>query len=178
MAEIKDREVYGRQPGESAQAFQAFALYRDMGPARSIREVARRLGKSKTQIDRWSVRWDWVERAAAWDEEIDRQIRFKQLEEIKKMRERHTEAAMLLLEKAMKRLEATAPQDLSVQEARLFVTEGTKLERLSRGEPDTIVEERRRLSKEHDDAFDQLLINPRFLEALQRALGEVEKGGD
>jgi hypothetical protein len=32
--------LWGRQDGESDKAFQAFALYRDLGPARSTQQVA------------------------------------------------------------------------------------------------------------------------------------------
>lgn len=61
-----------RQPGEGARAFQAFAVYRDMGAERSTAKVARELGKTKAIVDRWSGDHEWVARAAAWDLELDR----------------------------------------------------------------------------------------------------------
>ena len=38
-------EVWERQEGETAQAFQAFAAYRDMGAERSLAKVAQKVGK-------------------------------------------------------------------------------------------------------------------------------------
>jgi len=43
-------DLWERQPGESAQAYEAFAIYRDMGSNRSLRVVAEQLSKSDTLI--------------------------------------------------------------------------------------------------------------------------------
>lgn len=63
-----------RQQGESRLAFAAFELYRDGAArgARSIRGVARELGKSRQLLERWSVRWRWVERCERYDSALDR----------------------------------------------------------------------------------------------------------
>jgi hypothetical protein len=67
-----DRDRWERQPGEGERAFAAFAGYRDEPTGgRSIRRVARSLGKSETLIARWSRRWDWQARCAAFDDEQD-----------------------------------------------------------------------------------------------------------
>jgi len=36
------------------------------------------LGKSAQLIERWSVKWNWVERVADWGDEQDRQNRITQ----------------------------------------------------------------------------------------------------
>jgi hypothetical protein len=57
--------AWERQEGESARAYEAFSLYRDYGPARSIAKVAEALGKSRALLERWSVAHEWVDRVAA-----------------------------------------------------------------------------------------------------------------
>ena len=52
-------------PKESSKAFAAFSLYLSLGPQRSLAAVGRKLGKSKTVIDRWSSKFDWVARVQA-----------------------------------------------------------------------------------------------------------------
>jgi len=55
------------QSGESASAYEAFVLYRDLGPRRSVVEAARRAGRCCSLFYRWSVRHCWAQRARAWD---------------------------------------------------------------------------------------------------------------
>lgn len=62
--------------GETAKAFKAFTLYRDMTPEdRSFRKVAEIMGYSSTTgIERWAARdkFRWVERATAYDDWRDK----------------------------------------------------------------------------------------------------------
>ncbi len=60
-----DAQPWERQRGESAKAYEAFRTFRDVGPHRSLlgcRSIERR----------WSYRWRWADRAAAWDVELYR----------------------------------------------------------------------------------------------------------
>lgn len=67
--------AWERQEREGAKPFEAFARYRDLGPARSSQEVATGLTKSAQLLRRWSAEWGWVERAELWDDEADRNAR-------------------------------------------------------------------------------------------------------
>jgi hypothetical protein len=57
--------AWGRQENESARAFQAFEVYRDLGVERSLVKVGQTLGKSRALIERWSAQHDWVDRVEA-----------------------------------------------------------------------------------------------------------------
>jgi hypothetical protein len=63
--------AYERLPAESPQAFEAYKVYRDMGPGRSRKLVGERLGKDVSLMSRWQGRHSWVERARERDEYID-----------------------------------------------------------------------------------------------------------
>ena len=58
---------YERQPEEGAKAFAAFETYVGKGAKRSLAAVGQELGKSEGLIERWSRRYNWVERARKHD---------------------------------------------------------------------------------------------------------------
>jgi hypothetical protein len=137
---------YERQPGETVKAYAAFCVYRDLGAGRGLRDACRRFyGESvakRGQIEQWSKQWKWVERAKAWDDELDRVNREAQAKARKEMGERHAKVAVALQEKAIQRLKSMKPEELSSSDLIRYFVEAAKLERLSRGEPDSIEEQR------------------------------------
>ena len=111
-------DLWERQPGESAQAYEAFAIYRDMGSNRSLRVVAEQLSKSDTLIKRWSREKKWGERCRAYDNHLDDVARQEALRKYKKMRTRHIGIALQLQEKALAELKnlpdgSMTPKDIT-----------------------------------------------------------------
>jgi hypothetical protein len=152
-----DRDPWVRQRYESAKAFEAFSIYRDMGVSRSLHNVAQVLSKSDTIMKRWSVQWRWVERAAEWDVECDRVSRNEQLEAVAEMGRRHATQAQLaigalgqLTGEFLKRVQRAAKEGdkkfldgLSNDDLMKYLIQGmgrlemlTKVERTARGLPD------------------------------------------
>ncbi|WHH58296.1 hypothetical protein [Petroclostridium sp. X23] len=169
------KEPWERLPDETAKAFEAFAVYRDLGPSRGIREVARRLDKSRTLIGEWSSKYGWVERALSWDAEQDRLNRLEQLEEIKKMKKRHADLATDMLAKAAKGLKNLSLKEMTAANITMMIDIAAKLERVSRGEPDSITEERRRVEDiAANKAIETLATDPGFLAAVQSAFSQAE----
>lgn len=60
-------DPWERRDDETPMAYAAFKEYLDQGADRSTAHVARALGKSKTIMDRWSSRHEWVSRSRAFD---------------------------------------------------------------------------------------------------------------
>ena len=76
----KPKERWERLPNESAIAFSAFAIYRDLGVTRSIEKALakdneNRAKKGLKQSDRlssfkdWSAKYDWPDRSLAYDDD-------------------------------------------------------------------------------------------------------------
>ena len=59
--------VYERRPRETTKAYAAFKTYLDMGPTRSLRAVAAKLGLSRQSIERVSRRYAWSDRVDAFN---------------------------------------------------------------------------------------------------------------
>ena len=58
--------AFEQQSRESNKAFAAFSLYLSMGPERSTAAVAAKLAKSQQLVRRWSAKFGWTERVAAY----------------------------------------------------------------------------------------------------------------
>lgn len=134
--------LWERQTGEGDKAWEAFVIYRDLGPDRSLRQVAKRLERSPGYLEELSRTKGWTERVAAWDAELDRQARKAQVAEITKMRKNHATLAVSMLTKAAKGLQLLPPEDLKAVDISRMVEVASKLERLARGDVGEVVEER------------------------------------
>ena len=155
--------LWERQPGETARSFAAFCAYRDLGPrGRGVNVVAQNLNVSRTLIAGWSAEHEWVRRAEAYDDFLDRERRAAELEAMKEMTKRHVDlgralasASAVELRKLLEevqeiRIENGRPvldakgnpklvgRKLRPKEIRELAELGTKIERLARGEPTEI----------------------------------------
>ncbi len=123
-----------RQPNESFQAFEAFAVYRDMGTERSYPKTSQKLSKNLTSIKQWGVKNNWISRVKAWEDEQDRLIRESLTKGIAHMRKTHADLASAMLVKAAKALRDLPTDEMTPKDIATMVDVGAKLERLSRGE--------------------------------------------
>lgn len=127
-----DIAPWEQQPGESAKAFEAFAIYRDMGVERSVRKVTQRLNKSLTLIGKWSSRYNWPERVRAYDRDLDRQAHAQAVRDVRSMTNRHIRIAMQLQAKALEALEQLNVATLSPKMQLAFLAKATEIERMNR----------------------------------------------
>jgi hypothetical protein len=131
---------------ETTEAYQAFCIYRDMGNQRSLRLAAQeyyrledlpdRIGQGSAklrQIQTWSAKYDWGERAGAYTRHLDRIARVQRVEELRQMNERHAAVANLAMSKAAERLRGVSAESLTVRDATVLMDIAGKMERLARG---------------------------------------------
>lgn len=149
---LEPEHAWERQPGEPDTAWVAFVQYRDLGPSeRSLARLAQATNKKRELYGGWCGKWNWVARCAAYDSWVDRQSKLAEIEAIREMKRRHVQIALTLqgagalalnkivaAEKAMGADGQPGPLTLKPAEAMGLVDLGAKLERLSRGEPDSI----------------------------------------
>lgn len=130
-----------RRKGESGKAYEAFCVFRDMGPSRSCGRVASQLAKSGSLMRAWKLKWDWEQRADAWDRHLETQrdsawVRAQTAhpDEIAAMNARHAEAALAIQQKALLKLAQIDAADLTIPQTLNWLVEAVKLERMARGE--------------------------------------------
>lgn len=74
--------------GESEKAFEAFRTYRDLGTSRTLRTVSELLYEARSEygirtVEKWSSRFDWVQRVRGyedWREMLRREVLAEHLE--------------------------------------------------------------------------------------------------
>jgi hypothetical protein len=113
-------ESWERLAGESGLAYAAFRVYRDYGPDRNIRKAVETVLSEKDKVEKryrmwraWATQFRWRERAADYDQYLDR---LKQTEVRKTIEEQgkvHRMVTGKMLEVVTKKLELMNPKDLT-----------------------------------------------------------------
>jgi hypothetical protein len=134
------RSPIKRVPRESAQALDAYAIYRDLGPDRSLERVAQECTKSSSLIRRWSSLHGWGERVRAHDAAIaqtaaerDKQAKLALMD---KRREDRIKVAAAVRGKAVAALAQMTPEELAKRPYAVtqMLDYADKSERLDMGE--------------------------------------------
>ena len=135
-------EPWYRQPGEGAKAYQAFVIFRDMGPDRVVADVAKAMGRaSAAMIYKWSAQNNWQERVRQYENHLQK-VATKAAEKARtEMLARHANEAMLMQQIALQKLREVNPETVTVGDAVKMVDVAVKVERLARGEPTENVKE-------------------------------------
>lgn len=139
--ESREVEVWERRADlkETPKAYERFCAYRDMErplprSTRSLKECAKALGVSCSNLEQLSVKYQWVARARAYDDYMERRVREENEAEIIDMKRKHALLAQSLLAKATKRLLTLPEDEIGAKDIVMMVDTGVKVERLSRGE--------------------------------------------
>ncbi len=201
MANIKpfngapDRPLYERQPAEPSKAWDAFVIYRELGWERTIRKAVE-LYRAKNglkgaeitlqrRLEQWSARWGWPVRAAEWDRELDKHRRKLALKEIEEMHKRQAKIGKMLqtlglveLRKYLKDAERKVKEGtISIADVYKAVETGARLERASRGEPETITEQRHKLTADEErESLAALLTDPESLDLVDELMKKTGPG--
>ena len=144
---MAERTAWDRTPDETAPAWQAFQMYRDMGIQRSQQAVSKQLGKSRALMSRWAVRHRWVDRAAAYEHHLDLERQAEAEQAVRDMARRHAQIATAGLNVVIQRLigqegipgsdqahiDKLDPESLSAQDVARFAVAFAQLEREARG---------------------------------------------
>lgn len=133
-------DEWERKPGESARAFRAFTIFRDMGDERGVTKV-RDVGggASLKTLMEWAEKWRWVDRANAYDRMLDRRRVKAQIEEIEAQARRQVIIGQTLQETGLswvKEETATPEQrakNLTAASALRYIDKGIELERQGLG---------------------------------------------
>lgn len=135
---------WNRQIGETPLAYRLFAVYRDQGINRDIREIAKDLGRGYRTVKNLSIENQWLLRADAYDTYQNRILEKKLQYEIVDARKRHHRLGELMLDFAQESIENLRSMNdlLSVKDIVQLVDAGHKIESVALGMSTDITESR------------------------------------
>jgi hypothetical protein len=135
-------QPWEKQTGETSRQFAVFTAYRNQNPLqRSLAKVAEQLGYSTVYVERLSSSKRWRERVEAFDAEqdrLDQQLRWRQIQE---MRKRQSSLAAAALDKAREGLTYLDPKTMRASEIARLLDVAGRLERAARGVSDDVSED-------------------------------------
>lgn len=131
-------DPWERQPGEGERTYSYFALYRDMGRARTLTQAAQTLAVSAPYLRSLAAAHHWTDRAAAWDRESDRAYAQRMALLRRDMAEQDARLANSFLAKAAQRLVGLDVGDLSPGDLVRWCDFATRLRRLAYGDPEPV----------------------------------------
>ncbi|MEE8608704.1 MAG: hypothetical protein V3S55_13945 [Nitrospiraceae bacterium] len=128
-------QAWDRQPGETTLSYSYFTVYRDLGPVeRSDTAVAKIISRAPSVVNAHMQRHSWKARAIAYDTWFELQLREAQEGERIKMARRQAQIGMTMQERATEGLDMLDMTESNANEIARLASEGTKIERLARGE--------------------------------------------
>ena len=142
MLNTRTAILWERQPKESAQAYEAFAIYRDMGADRSLVKVGQKCGKNTSLMERWSREWNWSERVRSWDNELTAKVKEDAEKTVAEMVQRHIKIALQMQTKAVTAFNSISADEITARDALAMLKLGLDLVRICRGEPTEITSSR------------------------------------
>ena len=118
-----------RQHGETAKAYEAFCVFRDLGEGRTIQTVTEKLRKSYDLLRRWAKRWDWQSRADAWDASITEEARQSLARSYRDMLERQMKIGRMMQVRAANNIEKRDLDKASIHSLVIMANSGVEIER-------------------------------------------------
>jgi len=121
-------------PKETAEAFAAFCVYRDLGFSRTIKKAIDKVANDDAYSNsygtwrKWAVDFRWKERAADYDRYDEQMKQNEHRKTIEAQGEKHREVTGLMLDVAKKKLQTMQPDDLSAGGVVEFVETAVKIQ--------------------------------------------------
>jgi hypothetical protein len=89
---------------ESSKAYAAFCEYRNLGTSRSIEQVAKKCLRHRSLIARWCSKYNWVERAASYDEYLAERRRQRHQDKVENVTDDILDIAPEILKKELNKM--------------------------------------------------------------------------
>ena len=165
--------IWDKREDESSKAYAWFCRYRDMGPDRSHEKLNQKYteGRSRKALTlRWSSKYNWVERAEAYDVYLEGRKRESNEERTIKAAEEHIKLSDSVMEVLLYKLPLISSGELKPNEWKSIAEFAVKTKRDALGIADKH-EVTGEISVDHEIGKK---LSKELLERTRRLLGEVD----
>ena len=160
----------------SSRRERAFTLYLELGPNRSLSDLAKLLRADPSRaglrraltlrtLENWSARYGWQQRIADIDRKAREETEKQHLEWVRQHRERLRQEGLLLQQRGLEWLKEKGAGEVSAHEAIRSIDTGFKLEALALGEATQRIaveeDEDERLQRLSDEELELLIQQAR-----------------
>jgi glutamyl-tRNA reductase len=137
-AEVLPFDCWEQLTGESGAAYTAFCRYRDFGSERNIRKAVEEhyKGEDISVVSKhykiwrqWSMKFQWVKRAAEYDRYLEKLKQAELRKTIEAQGEKHRQVTGKMLDVVSKKLDTMNPEDLTQTAVTEWVQTAIKAER-------------------------------------------------
>ena len=133
-------ESWERLPAESSMAFSAFCTFRDLGAERNVRKAVDCFEKDEGKREKryrvwrnWSTQYRWRQRAADFDNYIEKLKQSELRKTIEAQGEKHRAVTGKMLDVVQKKLDTMSPEDLAQGNVTEWVQTAIRAEREAAG---------------------------------------------
>lgn len=120
------KKPWDKRKGESDRAYDAFSMYLEMKD-RNYQKLGDLLSKTRQQIGEWARKYDWKERAAAYDSSVVEALRKDKIRRIKKIAAKMDTVGNLMVDSAIEYLEKYGVARCSCRSATEMADIGSRL---------------------------------------------------
>jgi dihydroneopterin aldolase len=177
-------DKWDRQHYETPGNWACFNIYRDLGPTRTIAATAAAMGRGVDYLKELSVKFNWRERAAAWDDYLALVAREETIAVTREMAREHVALGLLMRRKATKAIRSLKAADLAElavkkPEAIIRMAEGgVKIEREARGLAADEGTEEAGNAQAATRLTRRMLLNPKAVDMAMGVLDLLAEQGD
>jgi hypothetical protein len=162
-------------PSETSAEFEAFSVFRDLGPSRNYSQVAGPTGHKYDTVATWARKHDWAARCRAWDVHLDA-LRRKEFEQAQRaVIQAHVDVGAKVRDKAMRALGKVTVEQLAKQPrvALAMLEAAVRIEQQALGLPTGGIEQP--TSGEPTDAYFASLEPDKLLDLGRTAVEELQR---
>ncbi len=135
-----EADSWEQLPAESAKAYRAFCVYRDLGPSRSFAKTALAMNRPpgyKQTLWKWGTKYEWNWRCRDYDLHMEKIAQSEKenviRNAIREMTDRHTRDAVKIQHMVMEALETTSLEAAPLHDLIRLWERAVRAERTSRG---------------------------------------------